>query len=194
MLSGLARSLKNKREVHVGWLTPLLGSLILINLTMFWQGAWEVRDVAAPTSLSLLLILGIGGGYFLASSMIFPTPGAEVRDLDEHFMDNRRVALLAIAACNLLYLGLVGIEAAGRLRFWWWTGNALFLTLLHAGSVRHQPAHHSCRLRDVDYRARRSAARRLSDATVRFPPIAAISFSAGRSRQDAEREHVVLFA
>ena len=130
MLSGLARSLKNKREVRVGWLTPLLGLLILINLTMFWQGAWEVREVAAPTSLSLLLILGIGGGYFLASSMIFPTPGAEVRDLDQHFMDNRRVALVAIAACNLLYLGLVGIEAAGRLRFWWWTGNALFLALL----------------------------------------------------------------
>ncbi len=39
MLTGLACSLKNKREVQVGWLTPLLGSLILINLTMFWQGA-----------------------------------------------------------------------------------------------------------------------------------------------------------
>ncbi len=38
MLSGLARSLKNKREGRVGWPTPLLGTLILINLTMFWQG------------------------------------------------------------------------------------------------------------------------------------------------------------
>jgi len=130
MLSGLARSLKNKREVRVGWLTPLLGLLILINLTMFWQGAWEVRNVAAPTSVSLFLILTVGGGYFLAASMIFPTPGAEVRDLDDHFMENRRVALLAIAACNLLYLALVGIEAGGHLRAWWWIGNAGFLGLL----------------------------------------------------------------
>jgi lysylphosphatidylglycerol synthetase-like protein (DUF2156 family) len=130
MLSGLARSLKNKREVHVGWLTPLLGTLILINLTMFWQGAWEVRDVAAPTSVSLLLILAVGGGYFLAASMVFPSPGAEVRDLDKHFMENHRVALLAIAVCNLVYLALVAIEAAGRLRAWWWIGNVLFLALL----------------------------------------------------------------
>ena len=130
MLAGLARSLKNKREVHVGWLTPLLGLLILINLTMFWEGAWQVRDVAAPTSVSLFLILTVGGGYFLAASMIFPAPGAEVRDLDEHFMDNRRVALLAIAACNLLYLALVGIEAGGRLRAIWWIGNISFLALL----------------------------------------------------------------
>lgn len=130
MLSGLARSLKNKREVRVGWLTPLLGTLILINLTMFWQGAWEVRDVTAPTSVSLLLILAIGGGYFLAASMVFPSPGAEVRDLDSHFMDNRRVALLAIAACNLLYLVLIAAQAAGRLPTSWWIGNAGFLALL----------------------------------------------------------------
>jgi lysylphosphatidylglycerol synthetase-like protein (DUF2156 family) len=130
MLSGLARSLKNKREVRVGWLTPLLGTLILINLTMFWQGAWEVRDVAAPTSVSLLLILAIGGGYFLAASMVFPSPGAEVRELDTHFMDNRRVALLAISACNLLYLVLIAAQAAGRLPAGWWIGNALFLALL----------------------------------------------------------------
>jgi lysylphosphatidylglycerol synthetase-like protein (DUF2156 family) len=130
MLSGLARALKSAREVRVGWLTPLLGTLILINLTMFWQGAWEVRDVAAPTSVSLLLILAVGGGYFLAASMVFPSPGEEVRDLDSHFMANRTVALLAIAACNLAYLALVGIEAAGRLRPMWWVGNGLFLALL----------------------------------------------------------------
>lgn len=130
MLSGLARALKSAREVRVGWLTPLLGTLILINLTMFWQGAWEVRDVTAPTSLSLLLILAVGGGYFLAASMVFPSPGEEVRDLDSHFMANRTVALLAIAACNLLYLALVAAQAAGRLQPWWWIGNALFLALL----------------------------------------------------------------
>jgi len=134
MLSGLARALKSAREVRVGWLTPLLGTLILINLTMFWQGAWEVRDVAAPTSVSLLLILAVGGGYFLAASMVFPSPGEEVRDLDTHFMANRTVALLAIGACNLLYLALVGAEAAGRLPAWWWIGNALFLALLVAAA------------------------------------------------------------
>ena len=45
MLSGLAQALKCKREVRVSGLTPLLGTLILINLTMFWQVAWDVRLV-----------------------------------------------------------------------------------------------------------------------------------------------------
>lgn len=130
MLGGLARALKTSRNIRVGWLTPLLGTLILINLTMFWQGAWEVRDIASPTSLSLILVLLIGGTYFLAASMVFPSPGEERRDLDSHFMANRKVALLAIAACNLLYLVLIGIEAAGRLGPVWWLGNGLFLALL----------------------------------------------------------------
>jgi hypothetical protein len=80
--------------------------------------------------VSLLLILAVGGGYFLAASMVFPSPGAEVRDLDTHFMDNRRVALLAIAACNLVYLVLIAVQADGPLRAGWWIGNALFLALL----------------------------------------------------------------
>ncbi len=139
MLSGLARALKSKRDVHVGWLTPLLGTLILINLTMFWQGAWEVRDVGAPTSVSLLLILAVGGGYFLAASMVFPSPGDEVRDLDTHFMDNRGVALLAIAGCNLLYLVLIAAVAATRLPASWWIGNAVFLALLLIAALARNP-------------------------------------------------------
>jgi len=130
MLAGLARALKNKREVHVGWLTPLLGLLILINLTMIWLGAWEMRDVAAPSSAGLLFILAVGGTYFLAASMVFPSAGADVADLDQHFMDNKRVALLAIAACNLLYLARVGFGAPQSISSVWLVGNGVFVALL----------------------------------------------------------------
>ncbi len=130
MLAGLARALKSEQDVRVGWLTPLLGTLILINLTMFWQGSWEIRDAFTATSASLLLILIIGGTYFLAASMVFPSAGAKVRDLDEHFMANRKVALLAIAACNLAYFVRIALAASGRLDPWWWAGNGLFLALL----------------------------------------------------------------
>ena len=87
MLSGLAHALKSKRDIHVGWLAPLLGTLILANLAMFWQGSWEIRHEITASSGSLLLVLMVGGAYFLAASMVFPSWGAEVRDLDEHFMD-----------------------------------------------------------------------------------------------------------
>jgi hypothetical protein len=130
MLSGLARTLQDKHEIHVGWLTPLLGLLILINLTMIWLGAWNVRNVSAPSSAGVLFILAVGGTYFLAASMVFPSSGANVRDLDEHFMANRKVALLAIAACNLLYLGRLAAQTYASNGPLWYIANGGFIALL----------------------------------------------------------------
>ena len=130
MLSGLAFALKSKRDINVGWLTPLLGTLILINLAMFWQGSWEMREGITATSSSLLLVLVVGGAYYLASSLTFPSWGSDVRDLDEHFMDIRKVALLAIAACNLVYFVRVAMLTQERIGLWWWAANFLFLGLL----------------------------------------------------------------
>jgi hypothetical protein len=130
MLAGLARALKNKREVRVGWLTPLLGLVILLNLTVIWLGAWDMRDVAEPSSAGMLFILVVGGSYFLASSLVFPSSDADVRDLDEHFMANRRLALLVIAGCNFLYLVRMSLKLGAGATPLWWIGNAGFLALL----------------------------------------------------------------
>ena len=130
MLSGLAHALKSKRDIEVGWLTPLLGVLILINLAMFWQGSWEMRDEIKATSSSLLLVLVVGGAYYLASSLTFPSWGSQVRNLDDHFMDIRKVALLAIAACNLIYFVRVAMLTREPTGPWWWVANAVFVGLL----------------------------------------------------------------
>lgn len=137
MLTGLANALKSKREVHVGWLTPLLGTLILINLAMFWQGSWEMRDAIKADSSTLLLVLITGGTYFLAASMVFPLPGANVHDLDQHFLDHRRVPLLAIAACNLVYFARVAELTNQQIGLVWWAGNTLFIALLLLAALAH---------------------------------------------------------
>lgn len=130
MLSGLAYALQSKREMRVGWLTPLLGILVLINLAMFWQGSWEIRDKITADSTSLLLVLVVGGAYYLAASLVFPPSNADVRDLDDNFMNVRKVALLSIAACNLVYFIRIALLSQGSIRFAWWAGNAAFLALL----------------------------------------------------------------
>lgn len=130
MLSGLAIALKSKRDVRLGWLTPLLGTLILINLAMFWQGSWQMRDAITASSSTLLLVLVVGGTYYLAASMVFPLSGRNVHDLDEHFMRHRRVPLLAIAACNLVYFVRVAMITNQQIGPLWWVGNILFLGLL----------------------------------------------------------------
>ncbi len=75
-------------------------------------------------------MLVVGGAYFLAASMVFPSWGSDVRDLDEHFMDVRRVSLLAIAACNLVFFIRVAMATAAPIGWWWWGGNILFVMLL----------------------------------------------------------------
>lgn len=135
MLGGLARALKTRDKVRIGWLVPLLGILILINLTMFWYGAWQLRHMPVPTSGSLLLILLVGGTYYLASALVFPNADENVADLDEHFLQVRRWALLAIAFCNLLGLMSVASNAGWSMRPIWWVVNGLFLALLLAAAV-----------------------------------------------------------
>ena len=130
MLSGLAQALKSDRHIRVGWLTPLLGTIILINLAMFWQGSWEIRGEISATSASLILVLVVGGAYYLAASLVFPSWGSDVTDLDEHFMEHRTVALLAIAACNLVYFIRIALVSHERVGAEWWAANIAFLAIL----------------------------------------------------------------
>jgi hypothetical protein len=139
MLAGLARALKSSRHVKIGWLVPLLGVLILINLTMFWYGAWQMRHVAVPTSGALLMTLLVGGTYYLAASLVFPNAEDNVADLDVHFFRVRRPSLIAIAFCNLLGLGLVASNAGWSMQPTWWVVNSVFLLVLLATAVVKPP-------------------------------------------------------
>ena len=134
MLGGLARALKSSHHVRIGWLVPLLGVLVLINLTMFWYGAWQMRHLAIPTSSTLLMTLLVGGTYYLAASLVFPNPEDDVPDLDEHFFRTRRKSLLAIAFCNFLGLGLVADNAGWTMQPVWWVVNTIFLVVLVAAA------------------------------------------------------------
>lgn len=135
MLTGLAQALKSTRDVRIGWLTPLLGLVILVNLTMIWLGAWDLRDLPAPSSGGMLFILIVGGAYYLASSLVFPSAGSDVRDLDDHFMAHRKLTLLVIAACNFLYLIRMALRMGGEADLLWWIGNGSFLALLGLAAV-----------------------------------------------------------
>ena len=135
ILGGLARALKAPGDVRIGWLTPLLGAMLLINLTMFWFASWNFRDAEMPTRGGLLQMLAMSGSYYLAAAMLFPATVAEGQDLDAHLMDNKRVAILAIAACNLFGLGLYAQERAWAVASSWWAVNGLFLAVLVATAL-----------------------------------------------------------
>ena len=130
VLGGLARTLKAPGDVRIGWLTPLMALMLLINLTMFWYASWYFRDAGLPSRGTLLQMLAMTGAYYLAAAMLFPQTAAPADDLDAHFMDNKRVAMLAIAGCNALGLAIYGAQRDWSLGPVWWAINGIFLTTL----------------------------------------------------------------
>ena len=130
VLGGLARVLKAPGEVRVGWLTPLLALMLLINLTMFWYASWNFRDAGMPSRGTLLQMLAMTGAYYLSAAMLFPQSAKAGDDLDAHFMDNKLVAMLAITACNAFGLTIYGAQRGWQVPPSWWVINGIFLATL----------------------------------------------------------------
>lgn len=40
VLGGFGRALQKRRKVRIGWLTPLLGLVVLLDVSSFWLVAW----------------------------------------------------------------------------------------------------------------------------------------------------------
>lgn len=118
VLSGLVQTIQSPERVKMGWLTPLLGLLVMLDLTSFWTIAWSVRDAAPPRYLALLYGLAVMGLYYFAASLVFPTRPEDYPNLDEHFFRYRRTIVGAVILCNLMaWTGqaLLGINPAPSL-------------------------------------------------------------------------------
>lgn len=97
VLSGLARAIEARlrlgRALRIGWLTPLLGAFVLLDLLSFWQAAWVSREVIHVSGLTLMGVTAFAGAYYLAASLVFPRAMGDQVDLDDHFFRVRRVVI-----------------------------------------------------------------------------------------------------
>ena len=57
LLSGFGRAMEYKfareaerKEFHIGWLTPLLAVFVLLDLISFWIFAWVIKDLIEVSS------------------------------------------------------------------------------------------------------------------------------------------------
>jgi hypothetical protein len=117
VLGGFARVLKLKRagraEVRIGWLTPLLGLLVILDLTSFWLVAWNVRDLIPANYATLILVLTIVGAYYLAATLIFPEDPETWPDFDMHYDRQNRLVLATMLFANVAVLIFSIAVAAG---------------------------------------------------------------------------------
>lgn len=113
VLGGFARAMRAHRTVPVGLQSPLLGLIVMLDLTAFWLLAWGIRDALAPTYRTLVIGLLISGLYYLAATMIFPQEGQAGTGLDDHYRRVKPKVLGALLACNLAaYIAAAALGAA----------------------------------------------------------------------------------
>ncbi len=113
LLSGLGRTLKARlhadaedgQQFRIGWLTPLLGLFVMLDLLSFWSAAWAVRDLLTVSGATLMSIMLFASAYYLAAHLVFPDKVPEHGDLDPHYFRVRRTILAVLLALLVVQVG-----------------------------------------------------------------------------------------
>lgn len=104
VLGGFSRAIKLKRgtrAVRIGWLTPLLGLLVMLDLTSFWLLAWDAREQISANYATLVGVLAMVGVYYLAATLIFPDTPEEWPDFDDWYDKQNRLVIGGLLAANV---------------------------------------------------------------------------------------------
>jgi xanthine/uracil permease len=110
-LGGLARALKVRHRVRIGWPTALLGLFVSCDVVTFWMYGWSMREVIPISWPVLFGGFVVTGLFYVAASLVFPDDPAEWADLDAHFDKQRRVVLGAVLLCNVALIASVAVLA-----------------------------------------------------------------------------------
>ncbi|HYJ51874.1 MAG TPA: hypothetical protein VEW04_01765 [Allosphingosinicella sp.] len=102
LLAGFSRAVRRRGKIRLGWLTPLLGVILLLDLLTFWLHAWEMRAQIPMSFGSLIFGTAIAGIYYLSASLVFPEDFGEWDDLDDYFMSIKKLVMLGVTAANWL--------------------------------------------------------------------------------------------
>jgi hypothetical protein len=111
VLSGLVGLLQFRRHagrsaepaIRIGWLTPLLGTFIIFDVTGWWSALWDVREIV-PFDFDVMFLGVIQCSvYYFAASMVFPRDPQLWPDLDEWFWSRRRAVLSCVLIVNVIW-------------------------------------------------------------------------------------------
>jgi hypothetical protein len=140
VLGGLAETLKSRPVRKIGWLTPLLGAWVVLDVSAFWGIAWEVRDLLTTLWPSLLVGVVLASLYYLAAALIFPDDVKNHPDLDAHYWATKRQVIALVLFCDAAVLLLVLL--LGRAPSVWalWINAVYFTTIMATFFARGRTA------------------------------------------------------
>ena len=120
VLRGFARVLKLRTRrkagidlvassVRVGWLTPLLGLLVILDQSTFFLHMYGFRDYLVFNSLSVIGILLLIGWYYLVASLTFPDEPADWPDFDKWYFQQKRWVAGGVLGINIVSIAISAI-------------------------------------------------------------------------------------
>lgn len=112
VLTGLAKTLNARESRRIGWLTPLLGLWLILDVSAFWGLAFEIRDLLTQIWPSLLGGVILSSVYYLAASLVFPDDPQEQDDLDAHYWRTKKWVIGLVFACDVA--AFVAAQLLGR--------------------------------------------------------------------------------
>ena len=102
VFGGFGNTLQERHKLKVGWLTPLLGLFVILDLTSFWEIGWQMRGISRPYFLFLIATVLLAGIYYLAARLVFPRNFAEWPDFDVYYFRHKQWVYGGILACNVV--------------------------------------------------------------------------------------------
>jgi hypothetical protein len=107
VLGGIARAVKRRDSLRIGWGTGLLAAWVMTETVIFWEIIWKSRDALANDSTALFPGLVVTGLYYVAGTLVFPDDLGSQTSLDDYFMREKAKTIGAI-------LGAVALAFAWR--------------------------------------------------------------------------------
>ncbi|MBC7985563.1 MAG: hypothetical protein H7X93_02680 [Sphingomonadaceae bacterium] len=107
VLGGFARAVQKRRKIRIGWLAPLLGLVVVLDVSSYWLVAWAIRDVIPIDYFPMMCGIVICGLYYLVASLVFPHDLDEWPELDAYYFEHKWQVVYGVLGCNALALGAV---------------------------------------------------------------------------------------
>jgi len=129
VLGGIARAVKRRETLRIGWGTGLLATWVMTETVIFWEIIWKSRDVLANDSTALFPGLAVTGLYYFAGALVFPDELGGRTSLDDYFMREKARAIGAILAAVVLAFAwrraVIGPGAWALAPWYAWAGLAV---------------------------------------------------------------------
>lgn len=101
IVSGFSRAYDERRKRKLGFIAPLFGTLLLVDLITFWMNAWAYRKLESVSYVVALVVALVALLYYFAATQVFPK-ASEKDTLDNHIMEHRKVVVFCVMASNMI--------------------------------------------------------------------------------------------